>query len=234
MALVLVGLVLFSTTLPAACRARAVVGREVGVSGLYAPGVSALAVLCAEAPWVAACASVSCGIVYPLVAGAPTPATSNPAAASGFYAFWGASVLFALCANTLALVLAYASPTLHLAQTLGYLVQAVFILFGGLLVPAPAVPGGWAWLLAASPLSHAAQAVWTSFFFCNSTQAGSGCRTFFQHPVPSPIVEWDFVAGWLGLQGKGVREELCTLVIFLAVYSAVAVGAAQTFSFIQR
>jgi hypothetical protein len=62
------------------------------------------------------------------------------AVAGAFGPFWAACVLLTLAFNSLAHALAHAAPSLPLAQAGGYLVQAVLLLFGGLLVPAPAVP----------------------------------------------------------------------------------------------
>ena len=158
------------------------------------------------------------------------------AAPPSFGPFWAACVLLSLCCNSLAHAVAHAAPALPQAQTAGYLIQAILLLFGGLLVPAPSVPAGWAWLLSASPLSHAANAVWRSFFFCasNPTLPGGSCRTFFQLPVPSPIVESDFVVGWLGLQSVSVSGELGVLGIFLASYTAAALLCAQFVSHVRR
>ena len=172
---------------------------------------------------MAASASLAAGIIAPLVAGG---SGERVAVAGAFGPFWAACVLLTLAFNSLAHALAHAAPSLPLAQAGGYLVQAVLLLFGGLLVPAPAVPAGWAWLLAASPLSHAANAVWLSFFAC-ARGGGAQCRTFVQLPVPSPIVESDFVVGWLGLQGVSVSAELGVVAIFWACYTAAAVACAQ-------
>jgi hypothetical protein len=160
--------------------------------------------------------------------GAPPGGTLGP--------FCAACVLLSLCVNSLAHAVAHASPALPQAQTVGYLLQAVMLLFGGLLVPAPALPAGWAWLMAASPLSHAANAVWRSFFYCasNPSLPGGGCRTFVQLPVPSPIVESDFVVGWLGLQAVSVGAELGVLGIFWAAYTAGALACAQLVSHVRR
>ena len=93
MALVLLGLVVFSTALPSAFAGRAVAAREATASRMYAPGVAALAALAADAPWVAASASLAAGIIAPLVAGGEG---GSVAVAGAFGPFWAASVLLTL------------------------------------------------------------------------------------------------------------------------------------------
>jgi len=232
MALVLQGIVVFATSLPWAFNGRAVVARECRVSSMYQPCLAAGVTLLVEVPWVVACATLSTVIIFPIVSG-PNSLQSSPWT---FCVFWGACSLFSLCCNFLAFALAFAIPTLPFAQTVGYMIQAVILLFGGLLVPQPSVPSGWAWLLTASPLYHAAKAVWVSFFLCsyNPSAPIGTCRTFVQVPVPSPIIESDFVVGWLGLQGTSASEELYTLLIFVACYLVSVILAAQFISHVKR
>jgi hypothetical protein len=66
MALSLVGLIVFSTSLPAAFRGRAVAARE-AASSMYAPAVAAAVGLAADAPWALLCAAAAAGIIAPLV-----------------------------------------------------------------------------------------------------------------------------------------------------------------------
>jgi len=238
MALVLQGLVVFATALPAAFRGRAVLNREADASAMYARGLAAAIALVADAPWVVASATASAAIIARIVAGGAllskdAVAAGMPNGASGFLPFWGASVLFCLACNALARALAHAAPTLPAAQSVGYLVQALLLLFGGLLVPSPALPAGWKWLMTITPLSHAANAVWAAFFFCTAT-AEVTCRTFVQEPVPAPIVESDFVVSYLGIASVSAAEEINALLVFVAVYSAAAVVTAHFVSYVKR
>jgi ABC-type multidrug transport system ATPase subunit/ABC-type multidrug transport system permease subunit len=222
MALVMLGLVLFATSLPAAFRGRAIAVRE-AASGMLSPSVAAFTGLVAEIPWVALCTTAACSIIAPLVA-----PRGEALVASGFLAFWVAMFLIALIMVSLAHLFALAAPTLPLAQSAGFLAQAILLLFGGLLVPAPFLPDGWRWLMIANPIKHAADAVWASQFYCES-KAGEGnpCRTFLQNPVPAPINEWPFIVGWLGLQDTNVSHELLILLPFLAVFSFAVLVAAR-------
>lgn len=233
MSLSLVGLIVFSTSLPAAFRGRAVAARE-AASGMYAPSAAAAVGLVVEAPWVLACAAVSAGIIAPLVA---TPGV--PLAASMTGTFAAAMVLIALVYTSLAHAVATASPTLGSAQAAGFLLQALFLLFGGLLLPAPAMPAGARWLMTIDPLKHAADAVWASQFFCapsvsSSLASAVRCRTFPQDDLGT-VEEWTFLAGWLGLPSQTLdpSTELLNLLPFIAVFVA-ATALASHVSWVKR
>jgi ABC-type multidrug transport system permease subunit len=197
---------------------------------MYAPGLAAAAALAAEAPWVLAAATLEALIVAPLVS---LPGDPLRALGGAFATFWAALALCGLCYAALAHAVAAASPSLAVAHGAGFLAQAALLLFGGLLVPFPSVPRGWEWLMRASPLFHASNAVWAAVFACDAA-AAAGCRTFVQLPVPAPIMEWTFIEGWLGLQGVAPAASLLNLLPILAAYAAAAVAAAQALRHVQR
>lgn len=160
--------------------------------------------------------------------------TDSPAP---FFHFLAALSALSLAYHELGVAMACALPTVATALLLGFFIQSLLLLFGGLFVAGRVMPPGWRGAYLLNPLRYAAEAVWAEQYFCPQSGLDAGtCPTFDYGPdVPiTGVPIWTFVKAQMAVSEKLVWTNVAVVVGFGAAYALLAAGARRFLTHVVR